>query len=537
RAANRPKTHAALLVGADGQDWLVDLGFGSFGVREPLRLDGLDVAVPQDDETFRLTCDPDGEYVLSALLEGTWQAQYSFDLSPQRWVDFATGNYFNAMHPESIFRQQPMLLRFTPQGRNILFAGQLTQVVQGQSHRRELADGELVQVLPTLFGLNPDTLPARVLFPSPRRPADTLGMTVPEMRRLGYQVVDRVVEHQMYRDREPAIRTGQSEMLQDLLGGEVPEQPMDAAHSLMLLADVALAHQQHGDHPRYFARVPGPSSFAAVLGEWLGTGFNTIATSWGGGSGPATVETIVTGWLAQLLGMPPQTEGVLQSGGSLASLTAFLVARRETGAGSLGVAYLTDQSHASLVRNLRQMGLPERQIRVLPSDTAYRMDTERLVAALQEDREAGLVPMLVVASAGTTNTGAVDPLPALAALCRREGLWFHVDGAYGAPAALTEAGRAYLSGLALADSLVLDPHKWLFQPYDAGVCLVSRAGALERCFAMYPEYLHDARGQDPSVTHFGNRSLELSRRSRALKLWFSLRTYGVARLRSAIQQG
>ncbi|HPQ97871.1 MAG TPA: aminotransferase class I/II-fold pyridoxal phosphate-dependent enzyme, partial [Thiolinea sp.] len=243
------------------------------------------------------------------------------------------------------------------------------------------------------------------------------------------------------------------------------------------------------------------------------------------------------GWLAQLLGMPPETEGVLQSGGSLANLTAFLVARQETGAGERGVAYLTDQSHASLVRNLQHMGLPERQVRILPSDPDYRMDVEALTQAIHEDRAAGLVPMLVVASAGTTNTGAVDPLPVLASLCERESIWFHVDGAYGAPAALTPAGRAYLAGLARADSLVLDPHKWLFQPYDAGLCLIRRPGALERCFAMYPEYLRDAQGRQQSVASFGNRSLELSRRSRALKLWLSLRTYGVARFRTAIQRG
>ena len=365
-------------------------------------------------------------------------------------------------------------------------------------------------------------------------PADTLGMDATEMRRLGYKLVDLVVDRHIQRHTEPAILTGQPEALLAALGGELPELPLDADESLELLAQVALAHQQHGDHPRYFARVPGPGSFAAILGEWLGVGFNTIAASWGGGSGPATLETVVTGWLAQLLGLPAHTEGVILSGGSIANLNAFMVARHEMGS---GVAYLTDQTHSSLKRNLQQMGLPDTHIRILPSDAGYRMDMSSLRTAIAADQQAGLQPMMVVASAGTTNTGSVDPLPEIAALCREQNLWFHVDGAYGAPAALTAQGRRYLTGMELADSVVLDPHKWLFQPYDAGVCLVTRPGALERCFAMYPEYLRDAQGNSQQVTNFGNRSLELTRRSRAVKLWMSLRTYGATRFREAIQHG
>ena len=147
----------------------------------------------------------------------------------------------------------------------------------------------------------------------------------------------------------------------------------------------------------------------------------------------------------------------------------------------------------------------------------------------------GLVP-LVIGTAGTTNTGAVDPLHAIAELCKAENLWFHIDGAYGAPAALCDQGRDYLSGMERADSLVLDPHKWFFQPYDVGCLLVRRPGALERCFNMNPEYLKDVQAGSDAVD-FRNRSLELTRRSRALKLWMSLRTYGVEKFREAIERG
>jgi glutamate/tyrosine decarboxylase-like PLP-dependent enzyme len=363
--------------------------------------------------------------------------------------------------------------------------------------------------------------------------ADTLGMDPEEMRRLGHKVVDMVVDRLQRKNGEAALVTGEPAELMRALGGELPEQPMDAETSLQLLADVALGHQQHADHPRYFARVPGPSSFAAVLGEWLGTGFNTISASWGGGSGPATIELVVIEWLRQMIGMPQSTEGVLVSGGSIANVTAFLAARSELGR---GVSYFTDQTHASLHRDLIAMGCIEEHMHKLPSDDNYRMSIDTLEAAVAADKARGLRPVMVVATAGTTNTGACDPLQEIADLCAREHMWFHVDGAYGGPAAVTVEGRRHLAGMERADSVVLDPHKWFFQPYDVGVCMVTRPGALERCYAMSPEYLKDVQATTGAV-NFGNRSLELTRRSRALKLWMSLRSYGAQRFRDAVQHG
>jgi len=363
-------------------------------------------------------------------------------------------------------------------------------------------------------------------------PADTLGLSADEMRRLGHKVVDMVVDRFERRNAEAVVTTGDAAELTNQLGGALPDTPMDPDASLDLMAEVALAHMQHGDHPRYFARVPGPASFAAILGDWMGTGFNSICASWGGGSGPAVVENTVVSWVAEMLGLPSQTEGVLLSGGSMANLTGFCVARSEVGR---GVAYLMDQTHASLPRNLRQMGLNDEEIRILPSDETLRLSPEVLSAAIEEDIGKGRKPMMVVATAGTTNTGAADPLEAIATICEQHGLWLHVDGAYGAPAAITRAGREVLTGLERADSVVLDPHKWFFQPYDLGMCFVTRPGALDRCFAMDPEYLKDV--QADNEVNYGNRSLELTRRSRALKLWMSLRTYGADAFREGVAHG
>jgi glutamate/tyrosine decarboxylase-like PLP-dependent enzyme len=358
-------------------------------------------------------------------------------------------------------------------------------------------------------------------------------MPAAEMRRLGYKVVDLVIERLLDKGSEPAILTGTPEELLVALGGELPEVPIAPDKSLDLLVQVALAHQHHGDHPRYFARVPGPSSFAAILGEWLGTGFNAIAASWGGGSGPSAIEVIVLDWLRQLMGMPRGTEGVLVSGGSIANLTAFATARATLGP---GVAYLTDQAHASLPRNLYALGFPRDYVRTIQSDAMLRMPLDALQAAITQDRRAGRRPLMVVASAGSTNAGTIDPLSEIAQVCKAEQMWFHVDGAYGAPAAITVEGRRCLAGIERADSLVLDPHKWMFQPYDIGCTLVSRPGALERCFTLDAEYLRDVKATHGQVD-FRNRSLELTRRARALKLWMTLRTYGAAKLRWAIQRG
>jgi aromatic-L-amino-acid decarboxylase len=353
-----------------------------------------------------------------------------------------------------------------------------------------------------------------------------------EMRRLGHWVVDQVVDHYEQRAEGPAVRIGEADALRAALGGPVPSAPGDPLEAMRLLTDVALTHMQHGDHPRFFARVPSPSSFAGVLGEWLGTGFNAIASSWGGGAGPATVELVALDWLREALGLPEGVEGILLSGGSMANLTAIAAARAEVGA---GVAYLCDQTHSSIPRALEALGFPACDIHTIESDGELRLAPAALERAIAADRRAGRRPRIVIATAGTTNTGAVDPLDTLADLCAREGLWLHVDGAYGAPAALCARGRHVLSGLERVDSLVLDPHKWLFQPYDIG-CLFMRPGTLGAAFRMDPEYLVDVMARRGEVD-LRNRSLELSRRSRALKLWLSLRTYGLDAMSAAIERG
>src|SRR5215210_6747054 len=294
-----------------------------------------------------------------------------------------------------------------------------------------------------------------------------------EMRRLGYRVIDRIVEHWETLDSQPPVVVGEAAALRAALGGPAPEQPGDADAALDRLFDEVLPWTTRPIHPRFFARISSPSNYISTLADAVASGFNLLGTSWVASSGPSTLELTVLEWLREWCGMPAGSDGLLVSGGSVASLTA-LVAAREARGGAGGVVYLSDQAHASILRDLRVMG--EREVRVLPSDAAFRLPVEAVASAVADDRAAGHVPFAVVANAGTTNTGAVDPLAELADLSAREGMWFHVDGAYGAPAALTEGGRALLAGIERADSLVIDPHKWLFQPYEAGAVLVREIG-------------------------------------------------------------
>ena len=222
----------------------------------------------------------------------------------------------------------------------------------------------------------------------------------------------------------------------------------------------------------------------------------------------------------------------------MANLTALAVALEERAgrARPRATVYLSDQAHSSIERALRVTGVPADHVRVLGSDDDGRLHPGALDAAVAADRAAGRLPACVVASAGTTGTGAIDPLAELRRCCDAHGLWLHVDGAYGAAAVLCERGRSALAGIELADSLSLDPHKWLFQPLEAGCLLVRDGAALRRTFATEPAYLRDAAANGDEV-NFAERGIQLTRQFRALKLWLSLKVFGAAAFREAIEHG
>ena len=364
---------------------------------------------------------------------------------------------------------------------------------------------------------------------------DSLGMTADEMRAIGHSVVDLVVDHIEDLRQQPAISVAApSALLSAARFGPVPMRPSPIDGLIHTLVTELLPTMQHGDHPRYFARVPGPSSFTGVVGDWLATGFNAIASSWGGGAGPSAIELVVVDWMRQLMGMPDCTEGLLLSGGSIANLTALAAARSEIGEGAI---YFSDQTHSCVAKALHILGIPQSQRRMIDTGSSLRLTGPMLAHAIETDRAQGIRPTVVVATAGSTNTGAIDDLQAISALCQQHGLWLHIDGAYGGPARLSSRAADQLVHTGAADSMVIDPHKWFFQPYDVACLMVSRPGALERFYTMNPEYLADVQADHLGEVDLRNRGPELTRRARAVKVWLTVATHGVHRIAEAVERG
>jgi aromatic-L-amino-acid/L-tryptophan decarboxylase len=357
------------------------------------------------------------------------------------------------------------------------------------------------------------------------------------MRRLGYQTVDLLVDRWVGLGAQPVLRRGTPMELAHRLNGPPPEGPQSFERILEQLGTDVLPFISNNDHPGYFAYVPGAGTWPGALGDLIASACNLEVSSWVQAAGPSQVELVVLGWFKQWIGYPEEAAGVLVSGGSAANLTALACAR-EALLGAMSdqvVAYLSDQAHSSMARAARVLGFRPNQVRVLPVDDGYRMRPEALAAAMATDLRAGRRPLFVAANAGATSTGAVDPLPELAAVCREWGVWFHVDAAYGGFAALTQRGRRWLAGLELADSVTLDPHKWLYQPFECG-CLLVRAGQrLREAFQIQPDYLKDTEAAELEI-NFSDLSVQLTRMSRALKLWMSLRYFGVEAFRAAIDR-
>lgn len=371
----------------------------------------------------------------------------------------------------------------------------------------------------------------------------TLALSRDAMRQLGYRVVDAIVEHFETRAEAPVSIQRTRGELDSRIGSGFPERPTAPDDVLELVLREVLGSITMVDHPRFYAFVPGPGSFVGAMADALASGFNVFAGHWLAASGPAAVELQTIDWLRRMCGLPETAGGLFVSGGSMANLSALATARRVRlgEAESRAVVYCSDQTHNSLAKGLRILGFRNEQLRQLPSNERQQLDVRVLARAIASDRDNGRRPFAVVANAGTTNTGAVDPLAGLAALCRAEDLWLHVDGAYGAAAALCDRGRDTLRGLELADSITLDPHKWFFQPFEIGCVLVRDVRHLRATFAVHPDdqasYLDDVGRIAQQEMVLYEHGPQLTRSFRALKLWMSLRIFGVAAFRDAMARG
>ncbi len=365
---------------------------------------------------------------------------------------------------------------------------------------------------------------------------DPLALDATEMRRMGYAVVDMLVRRIAELAGEPVLRTASRSQMEHILRESAPSAGREFATLLDRLDRDVLPFVGHFDHPRFFGYIPGAGTWPAALGDLIAAATNIDSGAWRESAGPSQLELTVLDWFREWIGYPVTAAGVLVSGGSAANLTAIACAR-EAIVGSMSpriVAYTSDQTHSSLARAARLLGFRPDQIRVIATDEHLRIRLDDLVAAIDADAAAGRLPFLVNANAGTTGTGAIDDLVALAGICRDRGIWLHVDGAYGAFAVLSDRGRAAMPGLDLADSVTLDPHKWLAMPFEVGCLMVRDGSLLERAFELHPEYLREF-AEDRGV-NFADRGLQLTRASRAIKVWLAIQTFGVDAFRAAIDR-
>ncbi len=371
-----------------------------------------------------------------------------------------------------------------------------------------------------------------------------LAMDSATFRALGHRLVDQLAGFLESLPRGPVNRDESPSAVRDALdlNGPLPELGMDPAPLLERTARLLFDHSLFNGHPRFFGYITAPPAPIGILGDFLAAAVNPNVGAWTLSPAATEIESQTVRWIAEFIGYPAECGGLLVSGGNMANLVGFLAARaakagwdlRERGvAGDSGRrlrVYGSVETHTWIQKAADIAGLGTGSIRWIPTDSKLRMEVAALRRHIEADAAAGDVPCLVVGTAGSVSTGAVDPLPEIAALCQEFGVWFHVDGAYGGFAAALPEVPGELHGLSLADSVAVDPHKWLYAPLEAGCALVRDQDALRAAFAYHPPYYHF----DERATNFVDYGPQNSRGFRALKVWLALRQVGAAGYRTMI---
>ena len=358
------------------------------------------------------------------------------------------------------------------------------------------------------------------------------------MERLVRLAMDRIVPHVTSLPGQPAADTEGAEALaRELIERDPPETGTPAEELLDLLFTRAIPKSFNTASPGYLAYIPGGGLFQAAVADLVAAATNRYVGVFAAAPALVQLETNVVRWFARLAGLPPGAGGYLASGGSLANFSALVAARRDRLPEDFlsGVLYVSDQTHHCVAKAAALAGFPARRVREIATDDGFRLRLDLLEQAVAEDRRNGLRPFLVTGNAGSTNTGAVDDLPALADFCRRERLWLHVDAAYGGFFLLTKRGRRAMAGLESADSVVLDPHKGLFLPYGAGCLLVRDAETLRRAHGSEADYLPGMQ-RDPAFVDFCEISPELSRSFRGLAAWLPIKMHGLGPFRRNLDE-
>jgi glutamate/tyrosine decarboxylase-like PLP-dependent enzyme len=367
----------------------------------------------------------------------------------------------------------------------------------------------------------------------------------PAVRALGHRMVDDLMTY-LESVRERPVWQPIPEEVRTQLRQPLPTEPQGAEQAYQDFFRYVLPYPTGNIHPRFWGWVQGGGSPFGMLAEMLAAGMNPNV--FGGDQGPVHVESQVIDWCKQMLGYPAEASGLLVSGGSMANLVGLTVARNAAAGFDVGrhglraspkplTLYSSREVHNSAQRSIELLGLGHDALRKLPVNADFQIDIAALKAAIAEDRARGCQPIGIIGNAGTVNTGAIDDLHQLAAVCRSEKLWFHVDGAFGALAALSPRLRPMLGGMEHADSLAFDLHKWMYMPYEVGCVLVRQADKHHQTFLTGASYVtHAKRGLAADSTWFSEYGVQLSRGFRALKVWLLLKEHGIKKYARLIEQ-
>jgi aromatic-L-amino-acid decarboxylase len=368
-----------------------------------------------------------------------------------------------------------------------------------------------------------------------------------EFRKYGHQVIDWIADYLESPEKWPVLPAVRPGDLRSVLPQSPPERGEAMDDILRDFRSLIVPATTHWNHPDFMAYFANSSTGAGVLGEALAAALNVNAMLWRTGPAATELELLTLDWLRQMLGLADGLFGVIGDTASSNTLYALAAARemhpelriREEGMSGRAdlprvVIYCSEEAHSSVDKAVMTLGFGLEALRKIPTDSGLRMNAAALADAVEHDRRAGRVPLAVVATVGTTSTTAIDPVAAIARICEQHRMWLHVDASYGGSAAILPEMRHILDGCDEADSLVVNPHKWLFTPMDCSVLYTRRADLLKRAFQHIPDYLvvHDGEG----VTNLMDYGVALGRRFRALKLWFVIRSFGVEGLRSLIRE-
>ena len=369
-----------------------------------------------------------------------------------------------------------------------------------------------------------------------------------EFRRHGHALVDWIAEYFEQVERYPVLAKVKPGDITAALPTSAPEDGEPFETILHDFERVLVPGLTHWNHPGFLAYFASSGSAPGVLADLLSAALNQQAMLWSTSPAATELESVTLGWLRQLLGLPASFEGVIYDTASISTMHA-LVAARERAVRDVRVrglagrtelsrvrVYCSDQAHSSVDKSLMTIGLGQEALRRIPTDAEYRMNPAALADAIAADRAAGILPIAVVATVGTTSTTSIDPVPAIADVCEREGLWLHVDAAYGGVAAMLPSHAHVLAGAGRADSLVVNPHKWLFTPVDLSALYCRRMDALVSAFSLKPEYILTGDEVAAAKRNLMNTGIQLGRRFRSLKLWMILRSFGAKAIRARLAE-